>query len=153
MASGGARVATAVVMADGRKLTMGNVELGSDTFQEMAKIKRKECADWIPEAVTLKKLPKPLGEIYKTQNRVKTAASNVLKFFLDKDMKFVHGNNFIWEYKIPVYALKYSSQGVLKSWRKAIVKMSDIIEWSDFTIPSFAFKPKNMKINIRENLE
>ena len=80
---------------------------------------------------------------------MKTAASNVLKFLLDKDMKFGHGNNFMWEYKIPVYALKYSSQGVLKSWRKTNEKMSDLIEWSDFTIPCFDFKPKNMKINIR----
>ena len=153
LASEGARVATAVVMADGRKLTIGNVELGRDTFNEMAKMKRKESADWIPEGGNFKKLPKPLGEIYKTQNIVKIAASNVLKFFLDKEVKFGHGDNFMWEYEAPVNALKYSGQGVLKSWRKANVKMSDIIKWSDFTIPSFAFKPKNMKINIRENLE
>ena len=51
---------------------------------------------------------------------------------------------------MPVDSLKYSSQGALNSWKKANVKMSDFIEWCDYTIPSFAFKPKNMKINIRE---
>ena len=66
MAREGERVATAVVMADGRKLTMGNVELGSDMFQEMAKIKRKEYADWILEAVTLNELQRPLGSYIKT---------------------------------------------------------------------------------------
>ena len=146
----GARVATAVVLADGRKMTMGNVELGRDTFQEMIKIKRKDSTDWIPEATELKKLPKPLGEIYKNQNKVKTAASYVLKFFLEKEVKFGHGENFMWDFEVPVDRLKYSSQGALNSWKKANVKMSDFIEWCDFTIPSFAFKPKNMKINIRE---
>ena len=51
---------------------------------------------------------------------------------------------------MPVDSLKYSSQGALNSWKKANVKMSDFIEWCDYTIPSFAFKPKNMKIDIRE---
>ena len=115
LASEGARVATVAVLADCRKLTVGNVELGRDTFHEMAKIKRKESADWIPEGVNFKKLPNPLGEIYKKQNIVKIAASNVLKFFLDKDVKSDHGYNFMWEYKATVNALKYSGQGVLKS--------------------------------------
>ena len=71
LAKEGAKVATALVLADGRKMTMGNMELGRDTFQDMIKLQRKKSADWIPEAADLKKLPKPLGEIYKNQNRVK----------------------------------------------------------------------------------
>ena len=88
----------------------------------MIKIKRKDSTDWIPEATELKKLPKPLGEIYKNQNKVKTAASYVLKFFLEKEVKFGHGENFMWDFEVPVDRLKYSSQGALNSWKKSKVK-------------------------------
>ena len=98
LAKEGAKVASALVLADGRKMTMGNMELGRDTFQDMIKLQRKKSADWIPEAADLKKLPKPLGEIYKNQNRVKTAASHVLKFFLGKEVKFGYGDNFMWDF-------------------------------------------------------
>ena len=144
----GFRIACVAKHSGGATSVLGDHELGYKIFSDKFKNCRRESREWIPNIDNLKRLTKPLCDVFKNLNYVKSFASHTVRFFVGKDRKFGDGENFMWDFMVPVASLLYCGD-VFVEWESPVISLSDIIKWEDFTISNFSQKPKTgFKIKI-----
>jgi hypothetical protein len=138
----GAKVACSVTYPDGKKITIGDPDLGIAAFTAKLNEKKRKSLEWVVPTDKFIKLKLPLGQFFTKQPIVIKEAAQMLKLFIGKFTTYGTGHCFLWEHATAVDNLKYSKTILQKyKWDFPIIRLSDVLKWHNFKIKSFGSKP------------
>lgn len=139
----GAQVCCAVKYhSTGVVTTVGDSDMGITAFTARKNEQRRNSKDWVPAKEGFVKLKKPLSQFYMKQALVVGEAASIVKKFIGRDTMYGEGQCFLWDYEVPVSSLTVSRKVLEKyKWDSQMIRLSNVVSWTDFKIKSFGVKP------------